>query len=170
MVSTSVQRTPVKIRLSVPLLLLLLIGAGAELHGQQQPSAGDDPGPITTLLGLQVELGITDEQAERLREIDGRMDGVNQPLVGRLMEIRGRIHALGSHREMTPENRALFESYVAEARPLMRQINDNNKAAMREVGDVLTREQKDTIARLLKERYENRDRSGRTSRSRDRGN
>jgi hypothetical protein len=159
------------IRLLVTVLLLLLAGAGAELQGQQQRSAGDDdPGPITTLLGLQEELDLTADQVARLREIDLRMDGVNQPLVERLMEIRGRIRALGPRREMTPENRALFDSYVAEARPLMRRIGENNKAAMEEVGNVLNQEQKDTIARLLKERFQNRDRSGRTPRSRDRGN
>jgi len=157
----------VKIRLLVPLLSLLLVGVDSELRGQQSPR--NEPGPITILLGLEEELGLTPEQVTRLKEIDVRMDGVNQPLVDRLMEIRSRIHELGPRREMTPEERALFDSYVAEARPLMREISENNEAAMKEVGEILTREQKDTIARLLKERYQNRERSGGTSRSDDRG-
>src|SRR5690606_23178968 len=124
--STCTQRTVQMIRLLVSVLLLQLAGGGAELPGQQQRSTGDDPGPITTRLRLEGQLGLTGDQVDRLREIDVRMDGVSQPLVDRLRGCRARIRALGPQREMTPESRALFDSYVAEARPLMREVGANN--------------------------------------------
>jgi hypothetical protein len=149
--------------------LLVLSGAAANLTAQQQHSGDDDPGPITTLLSLQSEIGLSAAQATELARIEVQMDEQNQPLVTRLVEIRRRIRALGSRRDMSAENRALFESYMAEARPLMRQIRENNESAMEQVGAVLTDVQKDTLRALLRERDDNSDRSDRDSRFKDRG-
>jgi hypothetical protein len=150
-------------------VLLLVVGAGADLQAQDHSRGNPDPGPITTLLNLQQEVGLSAAQVEQLVGIELRMDEQNQPLVTRLVEIRRRIRALGPRREMSPENRALFESYIAEARPIMRDIRENNEAAMEQVGEVLSEAQKDMLARLLRDRNDNRDRSDRSSRSRDRG-
>jgi hypothetical protein len=149
--------------------LLLLVGAAANLTAQQQHSGDDDPGPITTLLSLQSEIGLSAAQAAELARIEVQMDEQNQPLVTQLVEIRRRIRALGSRRDMSAENRALFESFMAEARPLMRQIRENNESAMEQVGAVLTEVQKDTLRALLRERDDNSDRSDRNSRFKDRG-
>ncbi|MEX2581935.1 MAG: Spy/CpxP family protein refolding chaperone [Gemmatimonadota bacterium] len=155
----------------LPLVATLLIGACAQIEGQQSRRSGGDsePGPITTLLRLQDELSLTSTQVQQLRNIDDRLDQLNRPLVSRMMSIRRRIRALGPRDDISAQDRALYESYVAEARPLMSQIQQNNRTAMGEVGALLTDAQKKTIDRLLKERAA-RERSGGNSRSQDRRN
>ncbi|MQA89068.1 MAG: hypothetical protein GEU90_02355 [Gemmatimonas sp.] len=153
---------------SLTIAILVLTGTSAHLQGQQHSRDADDPGPITTLVKLQVEVGLTAAQVEELTSIDLALEQQNQPLVTRLMEIRRKIRALGPRRQMSSEDHAVFESYIAEARPLMREIDQNNKGAMAQVGEVLTEAQKDRLARLLRDRNENSERSDRDSRSRDR--
>jgi hypothetical protein len=151
-------------------VLVLLFGTGGYLEGQagQGGQRRADPGPVEFLLTLRAELGLTSEQVARLEEIDSRMDRQNQPYVARMSELRRQIRGLGPRDRMTVEQRELHDSYVAEARPLMRQIHTNNRAAMRQVGDILSPPQKERVGQLLRERLE-RQRSSGNPRLLDRG-
>lgn len=140
-----------------------------DLRGQDGRDRGD-PGPVSTLLEFRTELALTDSQVVALERIDDEMDTTNAPLVAQMMEIRSRIRSLGPRRRMDREERRLYESYVAEARPLIRQIERNNRSAMHDVGRLLTATQKATMSRLLKQRDPDREQSGRSSRPPDRGN
>lgn len=145
--------------------LALLLGAGGLLEAQDRHAGQRRPdvGPIGVLLELRTELGLTASQVAQLERIDADMDRENQPFVARLSEIRPRIRSLGPRDRHTADQRALYESYMAEARPLMRQIQKNNHAAMKTVGDVLTQPQKDRMGQLLRERAES-ERSSRNPR------
>jgi uncharacterized membrane protein len=157
---------------SLLLLLVLLAGAGSGIEAQAQGRTGGpaaDRGPIDTLIGLRDQIGLTQPQIGRLEEIDARLDRQNQPHVTQMMEIRRRIRALGAREQMTPEQRTIFEGYLSEARPHVQQIARNNAAAMLEVGAVLTQPQKERVAELLKQRGQDRERSGRLPRLPRRG-
>jgi hypothetical protein len=159
------------IRISL-MILALLAGVGESLqaqnrHGQQR---GPDPGPVHMLLQLREELALTPAQVARLEQIDAEMDRLNQPLVARIFEVRGKIRALGPQEKMNTAQRARYESYVAEARPLWEKIQENNSAAMRQVGGVLSRQQKEKVAKLLRESGNYRERSGRLPQFPGRGN
>jgi hypothetical protein len=145
---------------------------GAQQNGQRAP----DEGPVPLLLQHRELLGLTPRQVSRLESIDAEMERENQPLVVQLSDIRGKIRSLGSPETMTVENRSLYESYMSQARPLMRRIQENNWEAMRSVGRVLTEEQKNRMAQLLRDRESksrgpdnNRERSGRSSQLPSRG-
>src|SRR5690554_3181011 len=125
---------PGMIRTSI-VTLLLLVGSAGVLSGQARSS---EPGPVGTLLDLRETLALSSQQISRLEQIDAEMDEQNRPLVRQLAEIRRQIRALGPRSERTDEQRARFEAFVDEARPLMRQIEENNRAAMKRVGRVLT--------------------------------
>jgi len=123
------------------------------------------------LLRMETQLGLTARQVERLQRIDADMERENQPLVAKLSEIRRKIRSLGSVDSLTAERRTLFEAYIAESRPVMREIQHNNWTAMRRVGEVLTEEQKEAMGKLLREMDEgNRERSGDSPRPASRGN
>ncbi len=133
--------------------LLLLVGSAGVLSGQARSS---EPGPVGTLLDLRETLALSSQQISRLEQIDAEMDEQNRPLVRQLAEIRRQIRALGPRSERTDEQRARFEAFVDEARPLMRQIEENNRAAMKRVGRVLTKAQKAQVKELIRDRGDRR--------------
>ena len=152
-------------------LALLLACAPAPLAAQG-PGPGPETrhhkpmhGPVEKLLQNRSELRLSDEQVSRLEQIDARMRDRNRPYVQRLIELRRSSH-FDPHRrreEMTPEQRAEFDRRVAEVRPLLEKIHQNNWAAMKEVGSVLNPEQKARVREMLRdsrERHERDDSSG----------
>jgi hypothetical protein len=144
---------------NILLVLVLLSGTGSQLFGQPQQQRQDprerDPGPITMLLQQRMVLALTPEQVTRLEAIDLQMEEQNRPLLTRTNRIRFLIRRLGDRADMTPEERTQYEAYMAEARPLLDQIQTNNVAAMRAVGEVLTDAQEAQIAQMLRERNDN---------------
>jgi hypothetical protein len=154
-----------------PVLALVLVGLlCGNLDGQDRNRSRDhdDPGPISTLLSLEAELGLTAVQVERLTSVDRRMDELNHPLVTRLNGIRKQIRTLGDREERrSPANLETYEAYLAVARPLMREIERNNRTAMEEVGEILTDAQKDEIGRRIRVRNEKSDRNNDSARSQD---
>src|SRR5690606_25044296 len=97
----------------------------------------------------------------RLGEIERRMEERNAPLVARLVEMRRRMRAdfPRDRDEMDRAQREEFRRRAQEARPLLREIRENNRAAMREVGEILTADQKEEVRRMLRERREEHDRN-----------
>lgn len=143
-------------KLCLPLLLALL-AAGRPAWAQDPAPApvAEAPqrrGPVDVLLRQRDPLGFTPEQVTRLRAIDQGMRERNRPLVEQLLRIRGEVRAERGRR-------------AKEARPLLRQIRENNRAAMREVGTILSAEQKTAVRKMLRER---RARTGEKGRRRTR--
>lgn len=144
-------------------LVLALLAAPAALPAQQHPSPprGDGAksaheGPVEMLLRRSERLGLSEAQVARLEEIGRRMEETNRPLVARLLEMRRGLRADFRHDpdEMDPAERAEYRRRLEAARPLMREIRENNRAAMREVGEVLTPPQKDEVRRMLRDRHD----------------
>jgi hypothetical protein len=148
------------------LALALLAGTGITAEGQNGGRQGDrDPDPVPFLIGLREELRLSDAQVEHLRQIESDAARLNRPLVSRMGELRTQIRALGPRDKLEPEQLTQFDAHVAEARQAMEQIQANNWAAMRRVGDVLTERQKEHVAKILRELGEGtRERSGDISR------
>jgi chaperonin cofactor prefoldin len=151
----------------VMFVLVLLVGTSSYLNGQSRTSSDRDrdrdPGPITTLISLRQELSLSAGQVAQLESIRSQTEQQNQPLVTRMSEIRRRLRSLGEVN--TDRERELRQQWMAEARPIMRTIDQNNRAAMEQVGDILTQVQRDEIARRLRERDENNDRERSSSTS-----
>jgi hypothetical protein len=120
---------------------------------------------VEKLIRHRADLQLSTEQVARLQEIDARMRERNRPYVQKLLELRHGSHFDPHVRreEMTPQQRAEFDRRVAEVRPLLERIRENNRAAMKEVGSVLTPEQKTRLRDLLrnsKDRHERADSDG----------
>lgn len=152
--------------------LALLVGAGTTVEGQAGGRQGArDPDPVPFLIGMRGELRLSDAQVSKLQQIEADAARLNQPLMARMGELRAQIRALGARDQIPPEHLGKFEEHLAEARHVMEQIQSNNWAAMRRVGDVLTERQKEQVARVLSELGENiRERSGDISRPSGSGN
>lgn len=152
----------------IPLALLLALAPLPSLAqggppGPGERRAGGRHGPVEKLIGNREALGLSDDQIARLQEIDDRLRERNRPFVQKLIEMRRGSHfdPRVKRGEMTPDQRAEFDRRIDEVRPLLSRIHENNVAAMREVGGVLTAEQKERIRSLLEEgkRRHERDRS-----------
>jgi hypothetical protein len=151
----------------------LAVGSAEMVKAQElrTQSRERDPGPVAMLLQLESHLRLSATQVDALREIETEMNRLNGPLVARMSEIRGRMKRLGDVDSLTAEQRVVFDTYVAELRPVVDQIQENNWAAMRRVGDVLTDRQKERLSRFLRESNDDdRDRSSNLPRAPSPGN
>lgn len=147
---------------TVGFALMMLIATSASVDGQRRNVKHEpDEGPVRALIEIRERLALTDDQVARLTALDADMNRRNEPYVSRLMEVRRSIRALGPRRNFSAEQRAQYDVYISEAKPLMKQIRDNNHAAMREVGGILTDVQKRQIADILRDREHDSDRDRR---------
>ena len=108
-----------------------------------------DTGPVAMLLRNRAELKLTAEQVTRLQEIDVQVELKNRPYVTQLVEMRRQLPRVPRGREPTPEQREAFAAQMRAAEPLMKSIDEHWKAAMRQVGQILTEEQKAKIHVLV---------------------
>lgn len=156
---------------TVGFALMLLILTSASLDGQRRSDKHEpDEGPVRALIEIRERLALTDDQVARLTSLDADMNRRNEPYVRRLMEVRRSIRALGHRRDFSAEQRAQYELYISEAKPLMKQIRENNHEAMREVGVILTDVQKRQVAEILRDRDHDGDRDRRDGSQDRRGN
>lgn len=145
------------------LALGMLLTLSAYAEGQDRPG-NRDPGPVETLLGLRSDLDLSTDQVARLTEIDADLDRQNRPFVEQMMQIRRQIRGLGPRSEFDRDRRVRYESLRAEAGTVLRQIEVNNRAAMKQVGSILSDSQKQHLRQLLRQRGSNGDRSGQSPR------
>jgi Spy/CpxP family protein refolding chaperone len=157
--------------LGLALAPLPLAGQQPSPQPQKEQSSGRarffgpvDPGPVQFLLRNRAELRLTAEQVSKLQEIDRQMEEKNQPYVAQLVQMRRQLSPPPRGREPTPEQRQAFEAQMRAAEPLLKKIRENNFASMRQVGDVLSEEQKAKIPVLLAN--ERKDDGGRGQRRR----
>jgi|SRR5690606_317169 len=157
------------------LLILALASAPAEVaaQGHREPGAAEHSrsGPVEMLLRDRTRLELSAAQVERLEAIERRMEERNRPLVTRLVQMRRDIHSEfhGRDRELEPAEREEYQRRVERAKPLLREIRENNRAAMREVGEVLTSEQKERLREMLRTLHERRRADEKGGRRRDHG-
>ena len=78
----------------------------------------------------------------RLQELDRQVEEKNRPYVTQLVEMRRQLTRPQRGQEPTPEQRQAFEAQMRAAESLMKSIGDNWMTAMRQVGQILTEEQK----------------------------
>lgn len=137
------------------LLLFALLATPALLAAQQPGDLAremDRSTPVDLLLEKPDEVRLSPQQVERLQVVRRELAEQNRPLIERLLRIRREVHAEIDTplRDATAEERALFRSRVAEARPLLQRIRENNQRAMRRVGGILTREQRVRVRERLR--------------------
>ena len=142
-------------------LLLSPLASEAQQQSQPQPQGRSGPpqgvrrfdprdtGPVALLLRNRAELRLTADQVARLQELDMQVELKNRPFVTQLVEMRRQLPRLQRGREPTQEQRTVFEAQMRAAEPLMKSIDENWKAAMRQVGQILTEEQKSKIPVLV---------------------
>jgi hypothetical protein len=147
---------------------------GAVTAGAQAPRPAAAPAPappeagaLELLSSHREELGITDAQAQRLREIALRLQAQNQPLREQLA--RRRADFLAQRRatlmRMTPEQRRAELARIrasggevpADWRPLLEQIRANQHEAMGEAQAVLTVQQKVRARALVQQWRQDRE-------------
>ena len=131
-------------------------GPGGQGAGGQGPALLRDTlpgrGPIELLLAQRDSLGLSAGQVAQLQHLDAELQERNAPLVRTLLELRREVQPLvGLHpRDMTPAQRQQFASRAARARPVMQQVQDNNRRAMEQVSELLTPEQKRRVRERLR--------------------
>jgi len=138
---------------------LLLTPLAGEAQQSGQPRSGPpqdvrrfdprDTGPVALLLRNRAELKLTADQVTRLQDIDTQVELKNRPFVTQLVEMRRTMPRLQRGTAPTPEQREAFETQMRAAEPLMKSIDENWKTAMRQVGQILTEEQKARIHALV---------------------
>jgi len=157
---------------AVMLALLALADTGAAQAGGQgrgrgtgqgQGPGGQGPaflrdslpgrGPIELLLVQRDSLALTAAQVKQLEQLDAELQQQNAPLVQSMLELRHQVQSLiGMHpRDMTPAQRQQFAQQAERARPIMQQLQDNNRRAMERVSELLTPEQKRRLRLRLQE-------------------
>lgn len=119
--------------------------------------------PVEMLLRRRAELELSDDQVVRLQAIDQRMDDRNRPHVEQLVAMRRAlpVELRGSYRAMTDAQKSDFRERMKEARPIMEKIHENNLSAMREVGEILTADQKARVRTILHSKWGTRKDDGR---------
>lgn len=144
-------------RTQILLALMTTLALPMTVEAQRQPphegrEAVSRRGPVELLLRNRDQLALSASQISRLEEIGQRMDLQNQPLIARLVEIRRGATGEPRPQHGTPEHQEANRRRMEEAKPLMDQIRKNNHAAMEEVGEVLTSEQKAQVKQIIDER------------------
>jgi hypothetical protein len=154
-------------KLRILILLLLLTGGAfgaAPAQDRPRPEGSDrgqqqgtqhrrnEAGAVPKLLRHRADLALTDDQVEKLQEIDRKLDDQNRPYVRQLIKIRHdmKVRSGVKPEDMTSAEREELRSHLEQARPLWEQISKNNHAAMREVGEVLNDQQKAQLRDLLR--------------------
>jgi hypothetical protein len=117
------------------------------------------------LMARRIQLGLSADQVAQLIAIEAAVDEKNRPFVQQFLAIRQQIKQLGNLDDFTSEKRALYNSYSAQAKPPLEQIERNTKEAAGRAIALLTESQKQQLHQILRNRSGNRgDRSGNTPR------
>ena len=146
--------------------LIFLLAQPLQASAQHQrggPSRGLT-GAVERLYEHRVELGMTAAQLSRVQQIKDEADARKQPLWQQIMAIRHDLKARQRAEPNMPqaEKAALVERSGGDIERLLDQVRSIDHAAMREVGAVLTEQQKEMIMDII--RRDRRDGDGPESR------
>ena len=142
------------------LILLLALPSTAEAQrGHGEPSRGLN-GAVEKLLEHRAELGMTDTQLARVLQIKDSADVRKQPLWQEIMTVRRGVKARRrAEPQMSEADKdALLRRSGEQVERLLDQIRQIDHAAMREVGDVLSPQQKERIREMVSKSRGGRDR------------
>lgn len=133
---------------------MLLITLPASLAAQDQHERRGPPGlngAVERLFENREELGLTNDQLARVREIKEQSDTKNHPSWQRIMTIRRELQARDSaNPQMSHEQRsAMVRKSFGEIRNLYDEIWSNEREAMRSVSRVLSSEQKRMLREMI---------------------
>mgnify|MGYP000053028929 CR=1 FL=1 len=140
-------------RLGHALAILALALAPAVVAAQDQPRG---PGgamqrlrrnPVAAILERRADLQLTNEQVAKLEAIRKKLDEQNAPLLAKLDEARG--NAPGGGAPASDEQREAMRQRMAELRPVLQQVRENNRKAIEEASAVLTPEQRQKVRGIL---------------------
>lgn len=134
------------------LILALLLPQQASAQHQRGERSKGLTGAVEQLYEHRVELGMTDTQLARVQQIKDDADVRKQPLMQQIMAVH---RDQKSRRRAEPdmpeaEEAALVERSGREIERLLTEIRAIDHAAMREVGAVLTPEQKEMIMEMVR--------------------
>ena len=143
--------------------LIFLLAQPLQASAQHQrggPSRGLT-GAVERLYEHRVELGMTAAQLSRVQQIKDEADARKQPLWQQIMAIRHDLKARQRAEPNMPqaEKAALVERSGGDIERLLDQVRSIDHAAMREVGAVLTEQQKEMIMEMVQKNQGDRDRS-----------
>jgi hypothetical protein len=143
--------------LLLPLAAAVLALASPSLQAQDGgPPRGDRPqrfsrNPVAVLVDSAQVLGLSGDQATRVRAIAQELDARNRPALDSLERYRPRDGGGGmggggmGRGEMTPEMRERMQ----HVRPFMQQLRENNREAMDRAMALLTPEQRERAQAML---------------------
>jgi hypothetical protein len=136
--------------LGLMLLLALPLQADAQ-HPRGERSRGLN-GAVERLFEHRQELAMTDVQLTRVQQIKEDADVRKQPLMQQIMAVRRELKSRQRAEPDMPEadKAALVERSGQEIERLLNEIRGIDHAAMRDVGAVLTPEQKEKIMEMVR--------------------
>lgn len=157
-------------RLSLGLILLLALPLSADAQHRRDSHRGLT-GAVETLFEHREQLGMSAEQLARVQEIKDTADARKQPHWQQIMTIRRELKARQKEQPdmASAERDALAKQSGERFEALLDQIRAIDHGAMREVGAVLTSQQKESIREMVSRDEDDRDRgrSGERERSRN---
>lgn len=153
--------------LGLTLLLALPLQADAQEHRRDQHRGLT--GAVEKLFEHREQLGMSSEQLARVQAIKDNADSRKQPHWQQIMTIRRALKARRNDEPDMPraEREALIKDSGDKVEALLDQIREIDHAAMREVGAVLTQQQKEMIREMVSRDRDDRDGSGERARPRD---
>lgn len=158
-------------RMWLGLALLLALPLQADAQHRRDEHRGLT-GAVEKLFEHREQLGMSADQLARVQAIKDTADARKQPHWQQIMTIRRALKA--RHKEQPDMPRAEHEALAKESgeqvEALIEQIREIDHAAMREVGAVLTQQQKEMIRAMVsrdRDERDHRNRSGERAGSRD---
>ena len=151
-------------RLWLGLVLLMALPLQADAQHKRDEHRGLT-GAVEKLFEQREQLGMSADQLARVQTIKDAADTRKQPHWQQIMTIRRALKARQREQPDMPraEREALAKESGDQVEALLDRIREIDHAAMREVGAVLTPEQKEMVREMV-----SRDRDGRDDRSGDR--
>jgi hypothetical protein len=142
------------------LIFTLALPVQATAQHQRGPSRGLS-GAVEKLYEHREQLAMSAEQLARVQQIKDGADARKQPLWQQIMAVRRDLKTRQKSEPEMPaaEKAALVERSGEEIERLLGQVRSIDHAAMREVGDVLTEQQKEMIMEIVRQSQHDRDRS-----------
>ena len=121
----------------------------------QEEGPADEPlaRPLEVLRQQRDALGLTSDQLGELGRIQDRLSADNEPLVNRMMELRGQWQQQRrAARNGRPPDVTRIEQIRSAAMEIQGQIQTNNRTAMRTVNRLLTPAQRKQLRGIVEKR------------------
>jgi Spy/CpxP family protein refolding chaperone len=135
---------------------------GQEQHGQRgERGQRGMRSPVQALVEHRGDLGLSDDQVGRLRQIDTDLQRRTEPLRQQLEQYRGNFQRGQDGQQPSEQDRDAMRQRMEQARPVFEQLRKANQDAMQRALAVLTPEQRETAKSLMPQRGERGERGGR---------